>query len=172
MEPCVDALKEWAGKANATIIYDSTVDEFTDDGLFNKVKGKPNIAVIGFTTDGDVFGGFYHMALMRQGQHLYDPNLFIFSFESHGQSTTPHKFVVKKEKKGCAVVKFQKNHPGGLFAALYVAHDSGFLLGNDQSEVCFAFEPSGFECTGNTTPTGKNFGVLLPCCRLVAIQLR
>ena len=37
-------------------VYDSTFDEFTDHGLFNKVKGKPNIALIGFTADGDVGG--------------------------------------------------------------------------------------------------------------------
>ena len=172
MQRCVDALKQWTGKATVSLVYDSKVDPFTGAGLFNKVKGKGNIAIIATTTDGDVFGGFYNVVVTEQDKFIDDPNLFIFSYESHGQSTTPHKFVVKKEKKGCAVVKFQKNHPGGVFAALYVAHDSGFLLGNDQSEVCFAFEPSGFECTGNTTPTGKNFGVLLPCCRLVAIQLR
>ena len=59
----VNALKEWTRKAKETIIFDSTVDEFTFDGLFNKVKGKPNIAIIGFTTDGDVLGGFYSVAV-------------------------------------------------------------------------------------------------------------
>ena len=52
----INALKEWTGKARATVIFDSTIDEFTRDGLFDNVKAKPNIAIVGFTTDGDVFG--------------------------------------------------------------------------------------------------------------------
>ena len=66
MADCINALKEWTGKAKTTVVYDSTVDEVTHDRLFNTVKGKPNIAVIGFTTDGDVFGGFYSVAVTEQ----------------------------------------------------------------------------------------------------------
>lgn len=54
----VNTLKQWTGKANANIIFDSTVDEVTGDGLFNKTKGRQNIALVGSTTDWDVFGGF------------------------------------------------------------------------------------------------------------------
>ena len=75
MADCVDFLKEWTGKAIATIIYDSTADEFTDGGLFNKVKDKQNIAIIGFTTDGDVFGGFYSVAVTKQEKRLLRPEL-------------------------------------------------------------------------------------------------
>ena len=66
----VKALKEWTGKSSATIIFDSTVDEFTDDGLFNKIKGRPNIALVGFTTEGDVFGGFYSVAMTEQDKEF------------------------------------------------------------------------------------------------------
>ena len=92
MTDCINALKEWTGKARATKIYDSTVDEFTGNGNFNKVKGMPNIALVGFTTDGDVFGGFYSVAVTEQDEFLYDPNMFIFSFETHGRCNTPQKF--------------------------------------------------------------------------------
>ena len=85
MADCVNALKEWTGKESATIIFDSTVDEFTTDGLFEKVKGKRNIAVVGFTTDGDVFGGFHNVAVTEQAFWFDDPNIFVFSFESHGR---------------------------------------------------------------------------------------
>ena len=95
----INALREWTGKSSATIIYDSTVDEFTADGLFNKVKGKKDIAVIGFTTDGDVFGGFYSVAVTRQDRNVYDPNIFVFSFESHGRCTTPQRFIVKDVRR-------------------------------------------------------------------------
>ena len=63
MADCVNALKEWTGKSSSTIIFDSTIDEFTDQGLFERVKGKPNVAMVGTTTDGDVFGGFYTVLL-------------------------------------------------------------------------------------------------------------
>ena len=48
----INALKELTGKARATIVSDSTVDESIKDGLFQKVQDKPNIAVVGFTSDG------------------------------------------------------------------------------------------------------------------------
>ena len=66
MANCVNALKEWTGKARATVIFDSTVDEFTDGCMFEKVKGKPNVAIVATTTDGDVFGGFYSVAVTKQ----------------------------------------------------------------------------------------------------------
>ena len=74
----VDALKVWTGKARATVIFDSTVDEFTHDRLFDKVMGKPNIALVGLTTEGDVFGGFYSRAVTEQSWLFNDPNMFIF----------------------------------------------------------------------------------------------
>ena len=66
MADCISALKEWTGKTKATILFDSTVDEFTDDGLFNKVRSKQNVALVGFTTDGDVCGVFYSVAVTEQ----------------------------------------------------------------------------------------------------------
>ena len=81
----VEALKEWTGKSSATIIFDSVVDEFTDQGLFKKIKGKANIALVGFTADGDVFGSFYSLAVTEQDKWVYDRNMFVFSFESHGR---------------------------------------------------------------------------------------
>ena len=62
----VNALKEWTGKTHGAVVYDSKVDPFTDDGLFERVKGKSNIALVGFTTEGDVFGGFHSVAVTVQ----------------------------------------------------------------------------------------------------------
>ena len=102
MERCANILMQWTGKTSAKIIYDSTVDEFTDDGLFNKIQGKPNIALVGFTTDGDVFGGFYSRAVTKHDKGFYDPNIFAFSFESHGRCMTPQRFLVRNGMKDCA----------------------------------------------------------------------
>ena len=109
MAHCVRALKQWTGKSNVKTLYDSTVDEFTDQGLFDKVKGKANIALVGFTSEGDVFGGFYHPAVAEQWQDFDDPNIFIFSFESHGRCMTPQRFLVKAEARMWKYVVFFKD---------------------------------------------------------------
>ena len=173
MERCVNALKEWTGKAKATIIYDSTVDEFTHDGLFTKVRGKPNIAVVGFTTDGDMFGGFYSVAVTKQKMFFHDLNIFVFSFESHGRCETPQRFNVKKRLKKKAYAHFRKNLSGG-FVAFRVYGGGGFVLGNESSRSFCCDLSCGFEGLGDTTLTGKNSGYEGPfhhCTRLLAIQL-
>ena len=90
-------------------VFGSTVDKFTDDGLFNKVKGKQNVALIVFTTDGDVFGGFYSVAVTTPGKYFNDPNMFAFSFESHRRCMTPQRFALKKSDDDGAHVEFIKN---------------------------------------------------------------
>ena len=79
---CVETMRQWTGKTHETIIYDSTVDEFTADDLFAHVKGKENIAIVTTTIDGDVFGAFYSCAVKVQEELHHDPNIFAFSFES------------------------------------------------------------------------------------------
>ena len=169
-ERCVNALKQWTGKARATIVYDSTVDEFTDDGLFNKAKGKRNIAIVGFTTDGDVFGGFYSVAGTGQDKFFHDPNMVIFSFESHGRCMTPQRFVVKDEWKKSAHVRFYKNNSYGWF----VKFDGGlgwFYLGNEMSRTLCVSLSHAFEDIEDTTLTGKRDYEKFTCCQLVAVQL-
>ena len=171
----INALKGWTGKASATIIFDSTVDEFTDECLFNKVKGKESIAVVGFTTDGDVFGGFYGVAVTEQWRWFNDPNMFIFSFESHGRCTTPQRFPVKEKFKenDDALVYFYKNDDIG-FVRFGVDNVGGFRLGDERSmsfckNVSCAFE--GLEDTTLTGKTGLNTEDEHHCSRLVALQL-
>ena len=171
----VDCLTEWAGKASATVVFDSTVDEFTRGGLFQMVKGKENIALVGFTTDGDVFGGFYSIAVTEQDKFFYDPTIFAFSFESHGRCMTPHRFFVKKSQMKKAFVKFWKTDKRGFvdFAVFAVGF---FYLGNERSDS-FCFKVSdAFDGLENTTLTGKDgkffSGPYYHCTRLVAIQLR
>ena len=171
----VNALKQWTGKARATIIYDSKKDPFTFNGLFEKVRDKPNIAVVGFTTDGDVFGGFYSVAVTGQGKGFYDPNMFVFSFESHGRCTTPQRFVVKERLKEDAYVYFCKNSSGG-FVDFWVTGEGGFFLGNEKSNSYCWNMSDAFEGLEDTTLTGQNNTnwrnpPYHHCARLVAIQL-
>ena len=174
MADFISVLKEWTGTTAATILYDSTVDEFTHDGLFEMVKGKRNVATIGFTTDGDVFGGFYSVAVTEQGNKFCDPNTFVFSFESHGRCMTPQRFLVKEELKEYAHVWFWKNNENG-FVQLWVDYAGGFFLGNERSGSFCMNMSRAFEGLEDTTLTGESGtfyeGPFHHCTRLVAVQL-
>ena len=174
MERCVNALKQWTGKTMATTIYDSTVDEFTADGLFVKVKGKPNIALVGFTEDGDAFGGFYSVAVSEFSKTFLDPTIVVFSFESHGRCETPQRFVPKEGMKDCACVMFCMNDRDG-FVRFGVFSAGGFWLGDESSKSFCQDLSFSFEELEDTTLTGKSgICVLRPfhhCTRLVAVQL-
>ena len=50
------------GKASASVVYDSTVDEFA---FLPVVKGKPNVEIVAITTDGDIFGRFNSVAVTK-----------------------------------------------------------------------------------------------------------
>ena len=172
MERCVDALKRWTGKSKPTIIFDSTVDEFTNDCLFQKVRGKPNVAIVATTTDGDVFGGFYSVAVTERlkDENLFDPNMFAFSFESHGRCETPKRFAVKKKfKVDAGVAFFFKNDSDMPFVEFY-GGGGEFFLGNEKTETwCYNLSDC-FKNVENTTLTGKNCG-RPSCCRFVVSQL-
>ena len=170
MTDCVNALKEWTGKTRTCVLYDSTVDEFTDDGLFNKVKRLRNIALIGFTTDGDVFGAFYSNGEWEQNKKCWSRNIFVFSFESHGRCKTPQKFSVKEGTKDKPYVYFWKDNTCG-FLSFFVGSASGFWLGNDRSSSYCINLSKGFADLEDTTLTGQMFPSRHQYTRLVAVQL-
>ena len=208
MEKGVNALRLWTWKEKATVVYDSKKDPFTADGLFCKVQGKPNIALVATTTDGDVFGGFYSVPVTEQdsdddflkylkmdrkslmdpesGISKYlkktynDPDVFAFSFESHGRCDTPQRFVLKegllKEK---AHVGFLKDDRKGFVG--FGVGGAGFYLGNERSDSYCYDMSRGFEGLKDTTMTGQNNSLQTDifcrnppyhrCTRLVAVQL-
>ena len=167
----IRTLNEWTGKSTAIIVYESTVDEFMAECLFQAIKGKPNVAIIATTTDGDVFGGFYSVAVKEQDEFFYDPDIFIFSFESRGRCTKPQRFDVRKKAKADACVAFfNENDSDGCF----VDFDGGcgeLLLGNEKSNTWCSNLSDCFEGLEDTTLTGTNRPEKFTCCRLVAIQL-
>ena len=175
MADCINALKEWTGKARASVVYDSTVDEFTAGGLFQKVKGNKNIAVVGFTTDGDVFGMFYSRAVTKQDVRFFDPTVFVFSFESHGRCETPQRFVLKEGLKRDACVAFWKNDSSGFVQFWVYSVVGGFWLGNERSTSYCKHVSRGFDRLEDTTLTGEsgffNSGPHHHCARLLAVLL-
>ena len=153
-----------------TIVYDSAVDEFTEDCLFQKVRGKPNVAIVATTTDGDVFGGFYSVAAMEQNYSYFDRTIFVFLFESHGRCETPQRFTVKRKwKEGAQVVFLKDDYYGGRF--VHLGSGSGLSLGNEKSRAWCEGLFRGFEGIKDTTLSGEEFPQKFTCCRLVAIQL-
>ena len=50
----------------------------------NKVKDRENVAIVGFATDRDVFGGFFNVPVTELEERFNDRGVFEFSFESHG----------------------------------------------------------------------------------------
>ena len=169
----INTLVEWAGKTTGVVVYDSDRDEFTDTAVFDTLKGKANIAVIGLTTDGDVFGGFYSVAVTARGSPCYDPNIFAFSLESNGRCATPQKFAVKERLRDKATVEFFENNTNG-FISFWVDFAGGFWLGNERSNSTCIGMSCGFEEQEDTTLSGKdgNFhGEVHHCIRLIGIQL-
>ena len=169
----INALKEWTGKSRATLLFDSILDEFTNDGLFEKVATRLNVALIAFTENGDVFGGFYTVAVTEQEQRFDDPNLFVFSFESHGRCATPQRFVLKEEAKDGAFLFFYLGDEDMNEDGLLVKLDVDFTLGG----LCIGRDNSGTFCEGasdafdgleSTTLTGR---YPTPLVRLIAVQL-
>ena len=164
----VEALKEWTGTARASVVYDSWVEPFTEDAFFGKVKGKSNVAVVCVTADGDVFGGFYSVAATRQEMLFPDPDIFIFSLESHGRCATPMKFAVKEDKRGGASVLVLKNSKYGF---LSFDGEAGWLfLGNERSTTWCQHLSEVFEGIEDTTLTGKPNGTTHRCARLVSLH--
>ena len=162
------ALKAWTGKTSAAIVYDSKRDPFTADGLFAAIQGRANVAVVGFTTDGDVFGGFHSVAVVKQNQQFIDPSIFAFSFESHGRCATPQRFEVKEAKKTQGVVQYCKNFANGH--VWFGVYGTGcFWLGNESSGSDCWNVSGAFDGAEDTTLSGKNG--IHRCQRLVAFQL-
>ena len=171
----IDHLVAWTGKTHGAVVYDSKVDPFTEGGLFEKVRGKENIALVATTTEGDVFGGFYSVAVTEQGRDFYDPNVFAFSFESHGRCTMPRRFGVREGLQARAFVRFRKNDSNGFVLFFVGGADSSIRLGNEASKSNCWNLSRGFEGLEDTTLTGKNGtwgkGPYHHCTRLVAVQL-
>ena len=168
----VDALQSWTGTSTAAIIYDSTVDEFTATGLFEKIKGKPDIAIVGFTRDGDVFGRFYRFAGTEQQERSFDPNIFAFSFESHGRCATPQRFAVRGHEYEAFVHFFMKDMGDGFVGFLVHRCCDGFFLGNERSDSVCSCLSDAFAGLEDTTLTGVDwYGGYHHCTRVLAVRL-
>ena len=166
----IDALRVWTEQWCATVVYDSNTDPFTEDGLFTKIKNKPNIALIATTTDGDVFGCFYTVAVKEQNSLTQDLNMFAFSFESHGRCETPQRFAAKPSNPVDAVIVFWSNTTNNAFVG-FGGERGSFGLGNVESDTWCLSLSELFEGIEDETLTGKDgMDAFHHCSRLVAVH--
>ena len=101
---------------------------------------------------------------------MYDPNTFLFSFESHGRCTTPQRFLVRDEVKARANVWFFRSDEDGWF--VHFSGGQGYVgLGNERSATFCSRLSRAFEGIDDTTLTGAAGDTTHHCARLVAVQL-
>ena len=159
------------GTTTATLLFDSAVNEFTDDGVFDAVVQKPNVAVVALTTNGDVFGGFYSIAVKCQHWMKPDTNVFAF-FESHGRCVTPQRFDVKQwmRDRDTASTNMRSSLLG---IVMFTAFPEGwFGLGDDKQPIRCVHLSQAFEGLKDTTPTGTDSDPMANrCACLIAVQL-
>ena len=173
LERGVRALMRWTSAHRAVVVYDSVAERFTAWSLFSKIRDRSNIAVVAFTADGDVFGGFYRVAVTEADEDVRDPNVFVFSFESRGRCATPQQFPTRHDKKRAMTVRFRTDGDDGLFSLC--AGTGGVFLGTELSNSFCCGLSSVFEGVEDTTLTGasgqRKHGPFHRCLRLVAVHL-
>ena len=167
-----NTLKTWTGKGACSIVFDSDVDRFIEASLFEHIRGRPNIAIIASTSDGDVFGGYYTVAVTEIWETFRDPNIFIFSSESRGRCYTPQRFALKPGKrKRSAYVKFFWHSYDQWYVEFGAGGTDGLSLGDERSFTWCNNLAKCFVGIENTTLTGRN-GKNYPhvCERILAVQ--
>ena len=123
MATCIEALKQWTGTSTATTLYDSDVECFSNRAVMDALQGRPNIALVAISTDGDVFGGFHSRPVRRRSPHANDPDIFLFSFRAYGSRDAPQRFVASREKRDRALVRYNPCQGPSWFVAFVLNAD-------------------------------------------------
>ena len=155
----VAALKQWTAHTAATVVYHSGVDPFTPAAFFEGIRGRPNVALITTTTDGDVFGAFYSVPISENETDVHDPSAFVFSLESHGRCETPQRFPIRPQyRDAMSMTVFLHNANRWFFTmgAGIGAQCGWFCIGNERSLTWSESMSIAFEGLEDTTLTGKN----------------
>ena len=143
-------LGELLGRTTSMAVYDSLTDAFTAETLFTRLANKPNVAVIGFTDDNDVFGGFFPEPL-----RMIDETYYVVSVQTRGRAS-PRVFRVHSDRTGQACVTVCSNNREG-FIHFGVTGYGGFWLGNTESHThCYSLSQA-FQEIDDTTLTDAAF---------------
>ena len=156
--PCLSeglkALKTWTCKSKATLVFDSDKDGW-DKLKFNEVMKSPSHAVIGFTDEGDVFGGYVSVPLTETG-FFRDDGQFAFSFFSHGRCAVPQRWMMKKNREYAGLDVYIWPTGDNDFIR-FGCFGSGLFRFNSRKNGSDIFDPSDrFDGLGDTVLTGQN----------------
>ena len=87
-------LEEWTNKKCLEVIFDSNVDDWSQDtSVFNlKVMNKSDLIFLIEDTNGNKFGEYIHSDIHRWETEIYDSDAFLFSLKSNGRINGMMKF--------------------------------------------------------------------------------
>ncbi|KAL7715878.1 TLDc domain-containing protein [Entamoeba marina] len=99
----IDLLKQWSGKTNLSIIYDTDIDGGQSNEIFiNKVLNKSNLYFVTFDSTRNVFGGYINSTINVSDKWVHDPNAFVFS-------------LIRNNKKKCKRYNIKSNYSNYAF---------------------------------------------------------
>ena len=167
---CAEVLCRWTGKSAALPLYDSDVDEFTATAFCDALRGRPDVAVVGVTTEGDLCGAWFSEPVTACDEDIANPALFAFVFPT-ARHPSPRRYAARHPAKAC--VEVCRASPHG-FINVWVSREGGFWLGNERSRAYCANLHWAFDGLGDESLTGraKNLGGSdHHCQRLVVVQM-
>ncbi|KAL7714384.1 TLDc domain-containing protein [Entamoeba marina] len=120
--PSTNKLKEWSGKQNCSVIFDSKIDgDGGNNVLMNKVIDKKNLYFISFDYENNVFGGYVDTIINKTNSWIINPNSFTFSL-MRNRKMKNEQYKIKNDYKQDA---FQ----------LYSNYDYLYAFGNHSPDI-------------------------------------
>ena len=111
----LDTLKRWTNATASHIVFDADRRLIVGRAFFPKCGGLANLALVAFTRDGDVFGGFVKRRFPRENERAKDPGHFLFSLYSHGRGSAPAMFpLTEQARQEVAVQTFYDDNVAGF----------------------------------------------------------
>ena len=82
LAPFVHPLKCWTQAASFQIVFDTQINGWERQGLFNAVQGRGGLTFVVETDKGDVFGCHLTATVQSLGRWTEDPAFFVFTLQS------------------------------------------------------------------------------------------
>ena len=134
-------------------IFDSEDDGFTVETFFTRIANKPNVVVVAYTDNENIFGGYFSEPLKMMDETYYIPDMMAVSFQVRGRAS-PGAFSVLNDRRGHACVTVRSTGPEG-FIRFDVSGYGGFCIGGPESHNhCFSLSKA-FEGMSDATLTAN-----------------
>ncbi|KAL7717801.1 TLDc domain-containing protein [Entamoeba marina] len=131
--PSFGYLKQWSGKQEISVIFDSVVDgDGGNNVLMKKVIDKSNLYFITFDDDNNIFGGYIEEEAFKTNSWITDPNSFIFSLKRNG-IVTNNRYNIRN---GCENNAFILNSNIGYLYAFGAGNDIHVNKIGDPESYC------------------------------------